>query len=381
MKKTLFLTLLISQLMFACQSKTADKSSEIDAAFTTYSIDIKAQSIAFSDQIESIEMLGFEETSESLIRPGAMFFPYEKGYIVVDENNGSVFFFDKIGSFERQFNHKGQGPEEYRTMQNTNYRDGIIETYVSQNQKMMQYGLGGNFIQSLDMPYRPANVIFFDKGYLLGMGNKVLMDSINYNLVFADDQMVAYKKSLRFEKSNAVPLAEGTNDFRIDGDRALFNPLFSDSVYQVKDDKVSPFIHFDFGEEWLWQDDFIHQSMDKSMDAMADAGKVWLYTWVLGPDRIEITYVTGFGQSSTGFIDRKSKKFYNYDYDWLNRKGLPFMPISFIEDKLLVIFSPDVLGDFISAVGGENVKTIGTLSEVEVLQSENPVLVWVKFKK
>lgn len=374
--------ILLVLLIFSCQQEKAQELAEKEVDFTNYTIDIQAKSIEFTDQVESVELLGFEESSESLLKPNMVYLKYEEGYILVDENLGTVFLFNEDGTFKRKFNRKGGGPEEYRNMQHTRYRDGLIETYVYETQKMMQYNLSGNFIQALDLPHQATDVIYFEKGYLLGMGNQFWLDSIDHDLVLTDNDMTPYAYTLPFNKPEGVPVKPPTNDFRIEGNRALFNPFWSDSVYQIKNDEVSPFIHFNFGEDWLWKEFPMTRSLDgPTINAMTDMGKVWAYDWVLGTNSIYMTYMTSLNlPPSVGYIDRLTKEFHHYDFGWSQSDGLPFKALRFEGDKLLVVFSTEVLGDFIDAVGDEKTESIGKLSNAQILESENPVLVWVKFK-
>lgn len=376
------LTLLFALLLISCQEKSNQELEKNQDGFNSYFIDIKSDHISFIDQVASIEMLGFEETEQSLLKANMVYLEYESGYILVDENNGTVFIFNADGTFKNKFNRKGQGPEEYAYMEHTRYRDGLIETYVYNSQKVMQYSLEGNFIRYIKAPYPAAHVFYFNNGYILGMGNQVELDSINHDVVFTDSQMRPYAFALPFAKPKGVALSSPVNEFRMYDGNVLFNPFWTDSVYQIKNDKVTPFIHFDFGEDWLWDHFPMTRSLDgKTMNAMTDEGKVWAYEWAIGNERIDMTYMTSLNlPAGTGYIDRATGEFHNYDFDWLNREGLPFRSIKYVDDKLLVVFSTDVLADFIDALGEAKAETLGKLRTPQVLESENPVLVWIKFK-
>lgn len=343
----------------------------------TYPIDIKTKPIEFNDLVESLELVGFEESDESLLKPDVLIYDYQEGYVIIDERKGTVYLFNTDGTFKSKFNHKGQGPEEYPSMQHSRYRDGLIETFVNTAYKVMQYDLAGNYIQSLTLPYQAAHVLYFDQGYLLGMGNQVELDSINHDIVFADSQMKPYAFAMPFDKPNGVPLAGPTNEFRVDGDKVLFNPFWSDSVYQISDDVVKPYMRFDFGEDWLWDE----LELTRGFNTTTINGKVWGYTWVMGEERIEINYMTDFElPPGIGYIDRRTKEFFKYDLDWSERKRLPYVPLRFEGNKLLAMFLADDLNEMIEAVGQENVIARGFLSKEQILKSENPVLAWIKFK-
>ncbi len=379
MRKHFLIYFIVALCAFSCKSKVDQGSTEQGINFFNYSIDIRGSSVPLYDQIESLELLGLEESDESLIKPNIKIFDYEKGYVVVNEEEGTVFLFNSDGTFKSKFNRKGQGPEEYPYMHHTQYRDGIIETYVENAQKLMTYDLDGNFIKSLKLPYPAVHVFHFNNGYLLGMGNQIEYDSVGHDVIFTDEQMNPLRFAMPFDKPNGVPLPAPHNEFRFYNNKVLFNPFWTDSVYQINKGQVSPFIHFDFGDEWLW--DEVPLSREFNATIIDKTKKVWAYTWVIGKDRIEITYMTSFEEPpGMGYIDRRTGEFFNYKYDWYKNQRLPFLPLRFEEGKLLAVFLADELSDSIESIGSENVITRGALSKEQILASENPVLVWIKFR-
>ncbi len=368
---------LLPFLIIACQTSEEGQSTNETRAFRTYQIDVKAKSVLFEDQIASLELLGFEESPESLLNGDVLFFKSEGGYVVVDEKAGDVLLFDENGVYQSKFNRKGDGPKEYAYMRQTQYREGLIETFVLGTKKGVQYDLEGNFLQKLELPYFASHVFYHNGGYLLGMGNQVGLDSVDHDVIFADEQMKPYAFALPFDKPKGVPLAGPDNEFRLFNDKVLFSPFWTDSVYQINDNQASPYLRFDFGDAWLW--DEIPLSNDFNVNIIQ--GRVWSYTWVIGEDRIEINYMTDLDQPpGIGYIDRRTGKFLHYKFDWSERQRLPYMPLRFEGDELLAVFLADELGEIIQTVGDENVAVKGFLSIDEVLASENPVLVWVKFK-
>lgn len=366
--------LLVALSVVACQSS---QENQVATDFSSYKIDVEASSVLFEEQIASLELLGFEESTKSLLNDKVLFFKSEEGYVVVDQDAGTVYLFDDKGAYRSKFNHKGDGPKDYKYMRHTQYRDGLIETFVLEAKKALQYDLEGNFIKSLEMPYFASHVFYHNDGYLLGMGNQVDLDSVYHDVIFTDSEMKPYAFALPFDKPKGVPLAGPDNEFRLFEDKILFNPFWTDSVYQINDNKASPYLRFDFGDAWLW--DEIPLSNDFNVNMIQ--GKVWSFTWVIGRNRIEINYMTDLDQPpGIGYIDRRTGKFSNYKYDWSERQRLPCIPLRFEDGKLLVTFLADELDNVIQTVGRNNVFTKGFLSIDDVLASENPVLVWLTFK-
>ncbi|OEK05456.1 6-bladed beta-propeller [Roseivirga misakiensis] len=381
MNRLKLLPVLFLYLALSCQDKKAEVITN-DDSFRTYKIEMDAQKTDFLDQVESIEILGLEETSVSLLKPTALYFTHQDGVVVIDEDAGDVTSFNKLGEFVSHFNKKGRGPKEYAYMSSSNFRDGFIETFVYEGEKLMQFDLSGNFIQKIDFPYPMDDALFFDDGYLLGMGFPIGMDSVKHNLIMTDAQLKPTSYALPLNKPGGIPVTPPNNDFQLFNDKALFNPFWTDSIYQIKDGVVKPYVHFDFGDDWLWKEFPLTRNLDgKTMDAMNKSGKIWGYTMVYGEDRIEIEYTYSFEQPPRqGYIDKASGTFYHYEHKWIESERIPLVPIRFKGKKLISLVTPDAIEELVSAVGNDNTNLLGSVSLEQISESENPVLVWVNFK-
>jgi hypothetical protein len=360
----------------ACQIQEKNSETQHDDSFA-YSIDLNAESVEFIDQIESISIFGFEETDESLLNSSSLFLSYEDGIIVIDEVSGSVYKFDSNGAYLSKFNRMGGGPEEYKSMQNTVYRDGLIETYDVSKQQMSRYNLDGNFMSALKLPYRANHVFFNDDRYLLSIENDYKSDSSMHKIVFLDLEGKEYAQALPIDTPPPFPMRTNINDFSMVEEQLLYAALLTDSVLVIDDTEGKPFIQFDFGEDWFWTDEMY--ATENAMEALAGANKVWLYTWVLGPDRIEMTYSISFSEIRCGYIERSTGQFFEYKFKAWGGEYPGMLSIKFEVDKLLMVMTPDLLDVFINELGEERY-TLDGLSLERIMKSENPVVVWVRFK-
>lgn len=361
----------------ACQLQEKGNEALTDDP-TVYTIDLNAESVEFMDQIESISIFGFEETEESLLNSSSLFFSYEDGVIVVDEVSGSVYKFDANGNYSGKFNRMGGGPEEYQSMQNTVYRDGLIETYDVLKQRISRYDLDGNFLSAFKLPYRANHVFFRNDNYLLSVENEHRPDSLNNRIVFLDIAGKEYGQALPIDIPPPFPMRTNINDFRMAEGQLLYAALLTDSVLLIDDTEVKPFIRFDFGEDWFWTDEMYAD--ENAMGVLGSTNKVWLYTWVLGPDRIEMTYSISFKEVRHGYIERATGQFFQYKFSAWGGKVPSMRSIMFEEDRLLIIMTPDVLETFIETLGEANYRVDGSVSIKGLMESENPVIVKVKFK-
>ncbi|MFY0592876.1 6-bladed beta-propeller [Roseivirga sp.] len=381
MKSHIFSLPLIIILAVSCQEKKEEVTADTNS-FKTYKISMKAEKTDFTDRVQRIEILGLEETGTSLLQPNALYFPHENGVVVINEGEGDVTSFDKQGKYISHFNRKGLGPEEYSSMASSNFRDGIVETISYNSLKMMQYDLQGNLLGAIKLPYVVNDALFFEDGYLLGMAFPIGIDSVKHNLILTDAQLKPTRYALPLNKPEGVPVTPPNNAFQLFKDNALFNPFWTDSIYQIKGSKVEPYAHLDFGDDWLWKDFPLTRSLDgKTMDAMNKSGKVWAYLMVYGEDRIEMNYSYSFEKPpGLGFVDKKSGKFYHYEHNWSSSKTMPLVPIRYYGHQLLAVVQSDAIEELVSAAGNNNAKVIGAMSLEEISSSENPVLVWIDFK-
>lgn len=374
---SILLPFLVLLCLSACQSEQSSESLP-DLGPSVYTIDLNAESVEFIDQIESISIFGFEETEESLLNSSSLFFKYEDGVVVVDEVSGSVYKFDDSGTYVSKFNRMGGGPEEYQSMQNTGYRDGLLETYDISKQRIVRYDLEGAFLSALTLPYRATHAFFKDGRYLLSIENEYRPDSINHRVSFLDLEGKEYARALPIDTPPPFPMRTNINDFRMAEGQLLYAALLTDSVLVIDDTEVKSFIRFDFGEDWFWTDEMY--ANENAMGALGSTDKVWLFTWMLGPDRVEMTYSISFSEIRRGYIDRATGQFFHYKFNAWEGAAPDIRSIRFEEDELLVIMTPDVLDVFISELGEERYEVDGGISVKRIMESENPMMVRVRFK-
>ena len=377
MKNAYFLTLMFPLCVFSCGVNGSDDSKSTLES-TVYKIDLNADKVDFLSQIAAISIFGFEETEHSLLNPSSFFFNYENGVIVVDEVSGTVYLFDLEGRYLRKFNRMGRGPEEYQSMQNTVYRDDLIETYDVRGKKVKQYDLEGNFLSELKLPDETNHALFNDERYLLSVGNELKIDSTSHKIIFLDLEGKEYAQALPYNIPPPFPMRTNINDFAIAGEQLLYAALLTDSVVMIDGTDVKPFIRFDFGEDWFWTDEMYADG--EAMAALYNVSKVWIYTWVLGPGRIEMTYSISFSEVRKGYVDRSTGQFYHYKFNAWGDEIPDIKSVRYEEDELLTIITPDVLDVFKSELGEGKYKVRGGVSLESIMASENPVMVRIKFK-
>lgn len=92
-------------------------------------------------------------------------------------------------------------------------------------------------------------------------------------------------------------------------------------------------------------------------------------------------HISGFTANETVLVDRNTGAYRHVDYRIQERDPASFVTIRWEGDRLFCSMSSAQVEDFIEQLGEDQweMRTGTTLEEIE--SSENPVLMWVKFKE
>ena len=147
MKSKLFFFLL-STVLAGCQLKQI-KTGEINLSRSYPSKEINLRTIA------DIEYLPLETTNEVLLDGSARLAYVSDTYILVWDNRGSIFIFDRNGKSVSQFNHRGKGPGEYTGISSIIFDEKNEEIFVFHNfssSRIFVYSMFGEHKRTLNIP-------------------------------------------------------------------------------------------------------------------------------------------------------------------------------------------------------------------------------------
>ena len=378
MNTRLYLMLPLVLLVAACGSAPKENAST-EASFYSYPIDRNAPKVDFYDQIESVRLLGLEETDESLLQPFLVHLPTDNELLIVDEGSGVVYRYSKQGEYIDKFSHKGDGPEEYAGMQNTFWDGTALVTFDNRNSELLSYTATGEFISAEKLPTRVMHVMKRGNTWYWSKGNILNEDSLKYNLLVADEALKIQQYIKPVGEADPFPIMGSINDLRTFNDKILFNTLISDSVFVVETDTIAPFIHFDFGDEWFWTEE-MRGDAGMAMGAIEQANKVWVFNWFLTNDRVELSYNLSFNDSRRGFIERKTGKFYHYSGEALEKIPVQYFGVDDTADAFFGTTNFEGLEKIVEGLDESQIEVLGSLSLEDMLNMENPTLIWVTFK-
>ena len=106
--------------------------------------------ITMSEFVDSVKFIALEETDESLIKSLNKIIFTAEYVIVVDREQGIIFFFDKNGKYIKKISQKGQGPGEYTSIASCmlDEKQQLI-IYDILAKKILFYDLDGNFLKQI----------------------------------------------------------------------------------------------------------------------------------------------------------------------------------------------------------------------------------------
>ena len=367
-------------LIIACtndaEKPDADSNSGDPYAFRSYRINMQAPKYKLDKLIEEVHIIGLEETDSSLLgnivnvrqSDGFYYFSQEK----------ALYIFNEQGKYVNSIHRAGEGPEEYDNILSHWTRGDTVSVYDLSNAEVLSYTRQGDFINSKVLPHQPMHMLSTDQGYWLNINDR--LDSANYELAFIDESGENKQFYLPVSFSLGFPVYSNFNNFRwIDG-APTYKHFLKDTIYLLGEDNVRPFIHFDFGEKYLWNDQAMQKDADAAMQAVGKGGKVWVFNPYVGKDHIYMNYNTSFTDSEYILIDRQTEKVVRIDRGILEGEDLRFAANYWDSDRLLLTVGSSDLGELLKGLNPSQYtfETGNSLEEIE--SSENPVLVWVKFK-
>ncbi|MGW8121276.1 6-bladed beta-propeller [Roseivirga echinicomitans] len=382
--KRFFAAVLITTLFTACggEKETATKvAQQANNEFKVIPLTIESEKRKLSDLIESIEVLGLEETDEGLLSGVYNFSQANNRLVFPSGTKGDVFVYTDQGKFISTFNRQGDGPEEYGLLQSFWVKNDTLFVHDSQRGSVNQYDIDGKYLGQLKLNVKPTHLYPYQDGYVGDMSGKLINDSLKFNLVFYDEQLNVIGMENPYKDVIPFPIVTTLNSLAGYGNDLLYKEIFSDTVFIIEDDVVRPLLKIDFGGQYLWNNEKMRANGQMAMEGIQKGDKVWIFNPKVGESKIYLNFNTGFTEAVWLMIDRDSGEYVQIDVKKNAGENYTFSPIRWNGDVLLASLNSFDLAELIREIGAENTtfKQGSTLESIE--SSENPVLLWVKFKE
>ncbi len=344
--------------------------------FISYKLQEVERKGKWSDIIKEIEITRLEETDQTLL--SYVFNLHMVGDQVVfsSGDDSDIYTFSKSGEFIQKMNRKGEGPEEYESIQGL-WMEGETVAIYSRGKYIKRYSLEGDFISSENIDYRAGYILKYAKGYALDMYFATVDDSLFYNVVTLDPQMKRNEVLLPMKQPEGFSIRTSNSTLTDYKTSFLYQRIMSDTVYLKTENGMEPMIHFDFGSNWFWNS---NDAKSNILDKMFQSELTWNQVSNVSPNYAYVSGMGGKGSGDTYLIDRTTNKMIKIVYSSVEEEKY-FLRISNLTDEGIIgsMSSLEVATLLNELEDSQWSFTEGTTLE-EIESSENPVLVRVKLK-
>ena len=374
-----FSVLLLLLTLWSCSEKGGvnDKDTNNLDDFKVIPINIEAEKFKLPDVIDEIEFIRLEEGREGLITEIRSLIKSPNKFVFTTTGEWDIFIYNQLGELINKFNHKGEGPEEYHDIQNLWVENEQVFVFSKKSYRVLAYNLQGEFISStkLEEPYR--DIFPLNKWYVAEHRD----ENQNIILVFLDANF--QKQSTTFSRKDEQDFLSLTlNTFNEYKGNVVYKSVLSDTIYLISQDKkLKPIIKLDFGNDWLWSDPEVQAKPDQAMSFVSEKKKVWAVESHLGERYIYLSYGLGFGEGVVTMFNRETGGQFRIELKKKDGEYIGFYPIQWEGDRLLVSMPSYDAVDLITGLKSEQIKFRQGTTLEEIESSENPVLMWVKFKE
>jgi hypothetical protein len=384
--KHINLLLFLTLIHLSCSSNNStEQESElanISDDFKSYNLDIDLPQKRFADLIASVEVIRLEETDNSLL---SYIRNLQKtdDYLVftISGPESDVFVFDRSGNSVRKINRKGNGPEEYDNISDLWLESDTLVIYSRQESKILRYDLKGNFIKSQKLPNRVGHIYGYENGYAMEMNRYPLNDTSYYRYATLDQNLEISGSYIPFDDKMEGMIYFSNNSITPYKDGVTLFRMMSDTVYRLSENRFTPFVHFDFGSDWYWTES--NPVAVEFGDIMQTTDKVWRAVAHMGDRRIWAIPYSGYSNETAPpsfSIDRSNGRIDAVDMTKADKPNSVAVPLAWDKDQLIfTVQSPD-MRSFLSELSQDQIKFRQGTTLEEIESSENPVLIWVKFK-
>ena len=327
-----------------------------------------------------VELVFLEETPSSLMGSVGKIVVHDDIIFVLTNKGDMILKFYKDGEFLSRLKNVGDGPEEYRYLNDFVINDNLIIGLDSRKQKVLQWDLDFNFRNSYKLGFWSDRFATLNTGFVFDTKFHLVNDSA-INLVFTDNNFVVQGGALPFEIPKGL-IVGAVNVFTELGGATHFQPSFNDTIYKIDmaQKQAQPVFRFEYGELWKFNDEFkTDQEFFKLFDGDPSRfDEMILSTNFLANDKLILQTVVLFpSYKSIGVkVDQQKKEVSLIDFMLNEDVRNALKPIYLDGERVFVSITSDNLQlilkereDLRQLVDGQNMST------------ENPILLSFKIKK
>lgn len=380
------LTITIALLLSSCGG--SEESSETTTAVTTnvdafkvYELDTTGPRVRFAETIEKVELMRLEETDDALLSYVGEFISAEDKYLLSSGKTGDIYFFSQSGEFLSKVNRQGEGPEEYKHVNDKWINNNALFVYSKNQKSVKEYTLNGDFVEAHDVALDAAQVVPYGDGYALDMNSALIDDTLAYNVVllnsdFEREELLAPFKPI----SSSFGVSTEFNGFQEYNNDFVYLRTLSDTLFLLQNKELRPLAKFDFGKYWLWNDERLSDPAQNVFEVIQSNNLIWNLGVRIHPKWLYLNYMSSFRDIRVLMIDRTTGAYRLLDFRSSADEKYTMNTLHWEGDRLLFSISSASVADFLGELTEDQwkLKDGTTLDAIE--SSENPVMMWVTFK-
>jgi hypothetical protein len=282
-----------------------------------------------------------------------------------------------MGDFMHSFNHKGSGPDQYADVYDFWIEGDTIAIFSKASQHIKRFDFRGNFISSFKIPYYTYHIYPLKDGLLYDLNYGVIEDSLKYRAVVVNSKHKLEKAILPFSAFPKMHYSSNSPSIKPYGNGTTYLGVMSDSLYLVNDNQVRPLVHFDFGGKWHWTEE---AKMNPKMYWASKGEKVDNINTYIGDGDIWLSATYIMTDIQSFLINRPTGAVVSIDLRNQDDGWYTISPIKWEGDSFFGSIQSNDLSTLISELDQSRVRFRKGTTLEEIESSENPVLMWVKFK-
>lgn len=371
-------------VLASCQTnKESSKVSNQAEAFKSIPIELNGPKAKLADLVDEVEIIRLEETDESLM--GMVWdLSIEEDYIVIPtDDRRMLYIFDSKGNFVSQFDRHGDGPEEYTTITSYWVKSDTLFLFDLYKRKLFEYSIQGEYLGFKSTDFLANAMYVLNDEYWFDLSFRAQEDSTAGQLAKVDKQLRNPEYHLGALGDIDFPMGAPLNSFSSYGNSLLYHQLLSDSVYQIKDGKVKPYLHFDLKGQFFWTSQEMKSTGGSPIEMIAQSDKVWLLIPRVDPDWIHLDFNVGFGDMPPPndlLYHRPTNSSIAIDVEKGNQERFEMSFNNWFDGRLLVSVSSTDIGEFLGDLDESQISYADGSSLDTIESSENPALMLIRFK-
>ena len=206
-------------------------------------------------------------------------------------------------------------------------------------------------------------------------------DTLAYNVVLLNNDFERKALLAPFNKKRrGFIINTYLNGFSQYGNDFIYLRAASDTLFLLKKEELVPLAKFDFGRNWLWSDKSLGDGGENIMQAMQSRKAIWNLGARMQDNWLYLNYMYSFRDIRAMLIDRSTDQYRIFNLNMLSGENLGLNALRWEDGRLLFSIPSPNITELLSGLDEGQVKfRMGTNLE-EIESSENPVIMWVKFK-